>query len=188
MRIKLSHAQADPDLRFRPITKRRRLELALSFGAHKPEPDLEIPDGYPYVDPHWLYVGGDTGGLDERTARAEQRVAAEVFGREAELIVNWSYLKAEVGKRCLLGFVDVARYYFEKPFAALVSTAVRPAECLICLRHCSWGATQCCCKPRARGESRSPCGTDCMWCQLFPRDLGPLPNGLYRPTMQLVYE
>jgi len=29
---------------------------------------------------------------------------------------------------------------------------------------------------------------DCMWCQLFPRDPGPLPNGLYRPTMQLVYE
>jgi hypothetical protein len=56
------------------------------------------------------------------------------------------------------------------------------------LRHCSWGSEQCCCKPRQQGESRSPCGVDCMWCQLFPRDSGPLQLALERPLMRTVYE
>jgi hypothetical protein len=129
-----------------------------------------------------------TSGLDSEWERSEQRVAAEIFGREAELIVNWDYLNVEVGKRRILGFVDVARFYFERPIAQLIHKAITPSDCGDCLRHCSWSAEQCCCRPRQYGESRSPCGQDCMWCQLFPRDAGPLQFGFERPLMQTVYE
>jgi len=187
MRIHLSHSQADPDLRFRPIAKRRRLELATSFATHAKEPDLAIPPGYPYVEPHWLYTPMNTEGMGSEWERSEQRIAAEIFGREAELIVNWGYLNAEIGVRRILGFVDVARYHFEQPISLLIGKAVAPADCTHCLKHCSWSTDHCCCRPRPDGESRSPCGHDCMWCQLYPRDTGPLQSGLARPLMQMVY-
>jgi len=40
MRIKLSHAQADPDLRFRPITKRPRDLGPLPNGLYRPTMQL----------------------------------------------------------------------------------------------------------------------------------------------------
>lgn len=161
MRIIASRTKTD--LRFKPVGKKRRLQLATAFEQH----ELEIPCGYPYEPPHELFCDfGDARGEAEQ--RAEDLIRVEVFGREAELLQNWLAMRDMMGQPVAAGFVSVARYYFDQPFDELLAKALRGAACRSCGRKCAWGVASCCCTMQRTDASRSPNGRECVWCQDFP--------------------
>jgi len=169
MRIHLTRKHTHPDLRFQPISRRRRLELARIAvqKAIESEGRVETPDGFP--SPQFLSECLDIYAQERRDAWNEgeraviDRVHVEIIGREIELMENWRWMSAELDPLVARAAVELARYYTDRKLRAIIDRFGAAPH--VCGRRCDFGFDDCCCK-RNRNDSRSPWGGDCPWCVL----------------------